>query len=88
VPRVNPGSTFLGNQGLQNNQVLRPAGRKGVEMKKLTFALSAATALAAATIGLAAPAAAPSGAGLAHDTVSLCTVHVFHQGSVVDVRWC
>jgi hypothetical protein len=69
-------------------------------MKKLTFALSAATALAAATIGLAAPAlAAPSAAGPALDTVSSvganhssypldCSVHVLYQGSVVDVQWC
>jgi hypothetical protein len=69
-------------------------------MKKLTFALSAATALAGATIGLAAPAlAAPSAAGSALDTVSSvaanhssypldCSVHVLYQGSVVDVQWC
>jgi hypothetical protein len=70
-------------------------------MKKLTFALSAATALAAATIGLAAPAvAAPSAVGPARDTVGsvaanhsihpvdACTVHVLYQGSVVDVQWC
>ena len=69
-------------------------------MKKLTFALSAATVLAGATIGLAAPAlAAPSAAGPALDTVSSvaanhssypldCGVHVFYQGSVVDVQWC
>ena len=69
-------------------------------MKKLTFALSAATALAAATIGLAAPAmAAPSGVGPAQDTVSSvaanqaiypldCSVHVVYQGSPVDVQWC
>jgi len=70
-------------------------------MKKLTFALSAATALAAATIGLAAPAvAATSAVGPAQDTVSsvaanysihpadACSVHVLYQGSVVDVQWC
>ena len=51
------------------------------KMKKLTFALSAGTALAAATIGLAAPAtAAPFPAD--------CSVHVVYQGSPVDVQWC
>jgi hypothetical protein len=40
-------------------------------MKKLTFATLAATGLAAATLGLAAPVmAAPSGAGSAQDTVN------------------
>ena len=69
-------------------------------MKKLTFALSAATALAAVTVGLAAPAvAAPSAAGPAQDTVSSvaanqtiypldCSVHVLYQGADVDVNWC
>jgi len=68
-------------------------------MKKLTFALSAATALAGATIGLAAPALAAPSAGPALDTVSSvaanhssypldCSVHVLYQGSVVDVQWC
>jgi hypothetical protein len=57
---------------------------RGVEMmkmKKLTFALSAATALAAATIGLAAPATA---APFATD----CSVHTVWQGNPVDVQWC
>jgi hypothetical protein len=55
-------------------------------MKKLTFALSAATALAAATIGLAAPAEA---APLVGGPVPLdCSVHVWYQGSDVDVNWC
>jgi hypothetical protein len=70
-------------------------------MKKLTFALSAATALAAATIELAAPAVAvPSYVGPAQDSVNsvvpnrpiypvdACTVHVFYQGTWVDVQWC
>jgi hypothetical protein len=70
-------------------------------MRKLTFALSAATALAAATIGLAAPAvAAPSAGAPLQGTVSSvaanpasypvdgCNVHVLYQGSVVDVQWC
>jgi hypothetical protein len=50
-------------------------------MKKLTFALSAATALAAATIGLAAPATA---APFTTD----CSVHTVWQGNPVDVQWC
>jgi hypothetical protein len=69
-------------------------------MKKLTFALSAATALAAASVGLAAPAlAVPSAVDPAQGTVSSvaanqssypldCGVHVLYQGSVVDVQWC
>jgi hypothetical protein len=52
-----------------------------MKMKKLTFALSAATALAAATIGLAAPATA---APFASD----CSVHTVWQGNPVDVQWC
>jgi hypothetical protein len=54
-------------------------------MKKLTFAISAASVLAAATIGLAGPAAAavPS---VPHD--DSCSVHVNYQGSDVDVHWC
>jgi hypothetical protein len=56
---------------------------KGVEMKKLTFALGAASALAAATIGLAAPATAAPGP-LPAD----CSVHVIYQGNPVDVSWC
>jgi hypothetical protein len=52
-------------------------------MKKFTFALSAATALAAATIGLAAPAlAAPA------PFPTDCSVHVIYQGNPVDVNWC
>lgn len=52
-------------------------------MKKLTFPLSAATALAAAIIGLAAPAsAAPT------PFPADCSVHVIYQGSPVDVQWC
>jgi hypothetical protein len=70
-------------------------------MKKLTFALPAATALAAATVGFAAPAVAvPSAVGPAQDAESSvaanqsvypldpCRVHVLYQGSVVDVQWC
>jgi hypothetical protein len=70
-------------------------------MRKLTFAAGAATALAAATIGLAAPAAAvPSAVGPAQQSVGsgaanhsihpvdACTVHVLYQGSIVDVQWC
>jgi hypothetical protein len=54
-------------------------------MKKLTLTLSAATALAAATIGLAAPAAA----GPSYQTDDPCTVHVTnYQGSNIDVKWC
>jgi hypothetical protein len=55
-------------------------------MKKFTFALSAATALAAVTVGLAAPAvAAPAN----HSSYPLdCSVHVVYQGSPVDVQWC
>jgi hypothetical protein len=57
-----------------------------MEMKKATLALSAATALAAATIGLAAPAMAQS---LPGGPAPLdCSVHVFYQGSNVDVNWC
>jgi hypothetical protein len=52
-------------------------------MKKLTFALGAASALAAATIGLAAPATAAPGP-LPAD----CSVHVVYQGNPVDVNWC
>ena len=51
-------------------------------MKKLTLTLSAA-GLAAAAIGMASPATA--------DPFSYqdpCTVHVLHQGSLVDVKWC
>jgi hypothetical protein len=54
-------------------------------MKKLTLTMSAATALAAATIGLAAPAAASPSVYHQDDP---CTVHVNHQGSDVDVKWC
>jgi hypothetical protein len=52
-------------------------------MKKLTFALSAATALAAATIGLAAPASAAT-----PFPADPCTVHVLYQGNIADVQWC
>lgn len=52
-------------------------------MKKLTFALSAATALAAATIGLAAPASA-----VVSPFPADCSVHTWYQGSPVDVTWC
>jgi hypothetical protein len=55
-------------------------------MKKLTLTLSAATALAAATIGLAAPASAGP---TTFQTDDPCTVHVQnYQGSNVDVKWC
>ena len=54
-----------------------------MKMKKLTFALSAATALAAATIGLAAPATATAGPFPAD-----CSVHTWYQGAPVDVSWC
>lgn len=50
-------------------------------MKKWTFALTAASALAAATIGLAAPATAGP---FATD----CSVHTWYQGAPVDVQWC
>jgi hypothetical protein len=57
-------------------------------MKKVTGALAGAAAVAAVTIGLAAPAmAAPVGAdhgGFPQD----CSVHVLYQGSNVDVNWC
>ena len=53
------------------------------KMKKLTFALSAGTALAAATIGLAAPATAAAGPFPAD-----CSVHTWYQGAPVDVQWC
>jgi hypothetical protein len=52
-------------------------------MKKLTFALGAASALAAVTIGLAAPATAASAPFPAD-----CSVHVIYQGNPVDVNWC
>jgi hypothetical protein len=56
-------------------------------MKKSRFVLSAATALVAATVGLAAPAiAAPPNFGPPQDDP--CTVHVLYQGSIVDVKWC
>jgi hypothetical protein len=51
------------------------------KMKKFTFGLFAATALALATIGLAAPASATP---FAAD----CSVHVVYQGNPVDVNWC
>lgn len=51
-------------------------------MKKFTFALSAATAFAAAAIGLAAPASA------AAPFPTDCSVHVIYQGNPVDVAWC
>jgi hypothetical protein len=57
---------------------------EGVEMKKLTLGLSAATALAAATIGLAAPASAAPTTPFPTD----CSVHVIYQGNPVDVQWC
>ena len=70
-------------------------------MKKVTLALSpallAATAFAALTIGLAAPAlAAPSSVsvpaasvGAQHGGYPLdCSVHVLYQGADVDVNWC
>jgi hypothetical protein len=45
-------------------------------MKKFTFAAVAASGLAAATLGLAAPAmAAPSGAGSAQDTINTLQAH-------------
>ena len=52
-------------------------------MKKLTLALSAATTLAAATIGLAAPASA-----VPTPFPTDCSVHVIYQGNPVDVQWC
>jgi invasion protein IalB len=68
-------------------------------MKKVTLALSAASALAAVTIGLAAPAmAAPitgasplpaASVGANHGGFPLdCSVHVLYQGADVDVNWC
>jgi hypothetical protein len=58
--------------------------RKEWKMKKLTFAMSAASVLAAATIGLAAPATAAPSAPFPTD----CSVHVIYQGNPVDVNWC
>ena len=68
-------------------------------MKKVGVALSAATALAAVTIGLAAPAvAAPitrpapvpvASVGANHGGYPLdCSLHVLYQGADVDVNWC
>lgn len=68
-------------------------------MKKVTAALTAATALAAAIIGLAAPAAAaPTTGSLSVPVASVgaehggypldCSVHVLYQGANVDVNWC
>ena len=53
-------------------------------MKRLTLAISAVSVLAAATIGLAGPAAAVPFAPLDDP----CSVHVNYQGSDVDVHWC
>jgi hypothetical protein len=68
-------------------------------MKKLTIALSAATALAAVTVGLATPAMAAPITGPAPISVASvgatyggypldCSVHVVYQGADVDVNWC
>ena len=54
-------------------------------MKKLTLAVSAASVLAAATIGLAGPAAAAVPSPPPDGT---CSVHVNYHGSDVDVHWC
>ncbi len=54
-------------------------------MKKFILAISAASVLAAGTIGLAGPAAA------AVPFVPLgdpCSVHAHYHGSDVDVHWC
>ena len=71
-----------------------------MKMQKLTVALSGATVLAAAVIGLAAPAMAATPAsptphpvtavGTDQPTYQLvdCSVHVRYQGSDVDVNWC
>ena len=54
-------------------------------MKRISMGLSAAVAMAALTIGLAAPAmAAPEHGGYPLD----CSVHVLYQGTDVDVNWC
>jgi hypothetical protein len=55
-------------------------------MKKVTLALSASTALAALTIGLAAPATAAPATGGPYPLD--CSVHVLYQGADVDVNWC
>jgi hypothetical protein len=54
-------------------------------MKKFTLAISAASVLAAATIGLAGPAAAAVPFVPLDDP---CSVHVNYHGSNVDVHWC
>lgn len=70
-------------------------------MKKLTIALSAATAIAAATVGLASPALAStstlgsapaivsaSGANIDPGMLPQCSVHVNNGGTDVNVVWC
>ncbi|HZA10159.1 hypothetical protein [Mycobacterium sp.] len=70
-------------------------------MKKLTLVLPVATALAAGTVGLAAPAMAAPSAGVpvqhtansvvvdhSSQPLDACSVHVWYQGSLVDVNWC
>ncbi len=69
-------------------------------MKKLALGIATAGTFAAMTIGLASPAvAAPRDVGQ-NDAVYVadghtvtyqavdCSVHVNHQGTDVDVRWC
>jgi hypothetical protein len=70
-------------------------------MKKLALGIATAGTFAAMTIGLAGPAmATPLSVGPTHDAVYVtddhtatyqlvdCSVHVNHQGTNVDVRWC
>jgi hypothetical protein len=60
--------------------------QKEWEMKKSTFPLSAATALAAAVLGMAPSVQAAPSADIPQQDP--CTVHVLHHGSIVDVKWC
>lgn len=70
-------------------------------MTKLASGLASASAFAALTIGLATPAfAAESDVIPSHDAVYStqtdtatyqpvnCSVHVNHNGTTVNVRWC
>jgi hypothetical protein len=56
-------------------------------MKKPTLALTAATAMMAATLALVAPAvaSAPSNSVPWRDD---CSVHVWYNGADVNVNWC
>jgi predicted S18 family serine protease len=57
-------------------------------IKKSTLAVYSATALAALTIGLAAPAMAAPAVTQYGGVPQDCSVHVNYQGSDVDVNWC